>query len=414
MGSVWFALRADLRLRWRAMLGLALLLGLIGGAVLTAAAGARRTETAYPRLLQWAHASQVTIVPGSRELGLTATGTGRTGFYAALGHLPQVEAVSTIMLLGMAVVVRHGPPDMNATTEGSLNGAVGVSVDRVQVLAGHLFNRADRKAVMIDQRMAALTHLRPGGILHVLAIPGFTTTKPDLEHEVPLAFRVSAIVRFDTGIVPADAGSAHPQALFSPAFIREVVLPRFPWLGTSDYAGVRLRPGASMTSFVRRVNVLLNRFPETGKAADIGSNADGVSLTERAMRPEAVALALFAALAGSIALAILSQLLSRQLILDSAEFPVLRALGMARWKLITASLARVGAVTAAGGLLGVGIAIAASPLMPLGLARLAEPSPGLEINLAILGAGLAAAAILPLVLVAPVAVRAHHARGRPG
>ena len=39
MGSTWLALRADLRVRWRAMAGLALLLGLIGGVVLTAAAG---------------------------------------------------------------------------------------------------------------------------------------------------------------------------------------------------------------------------------------------------------------------------------------------------------------------------------------------------------------------------------------
>ena len=58
-GPVWLALRADLRLRWRAALGLALLLGLIGGVVLTAAAGARRTDTAYPRLLRSARAARV-------------------------------------------------------------------------------------------------------------------------------------------------------------------------------------------------------------------------------------------------------------------------------------------------------------------------------------------------------------------
>ena len=51
MATVWLLLRADLRRRWRALLGLALILGLAGGVVITAAAGARRTETAYPRLL---------------------------------------------------------------------------------------------------------------------------------------------------------------------------------------------------------------------------------------------------------------------------------------------------------------------------------------------------------------------------
>jgi hypothetical protein len=49
MAPVWFALRAGTRRRWQALVSLALLLGLAGGVVLTAAAGARRTDTAYPR-----------------------------------------------------------------------------------------------------------------------------------------------------------------------------------------------------------------------------------------------------------------------------------------------------------------------------------------------------------------------------
>ena len=57
MATIWLRLRADLRLRWRPLVGLGLLLGLIGGVVLTAAAGARRTDTAYPRLLSWANAA---------------------------------------------------------------------------------------------------------------------------------------------------------------------------------------------------------------------------------------------------------------------------------------------------------------------------------------------------------------------
>ena len=62
MATVWLKLRVDVRVRWRALAGLALLLGLVGGVVLTAAAGARRTDTAYPRLLQWANAAQVDVL----------------------------------------------------------------------------------------------------------------------------------------------------------------------------------------------------------------------------------------------------------------------------------------------------------------------------------------------------------------
>jgi hypothetical protein len=53
--------------------------------------------------------------------------------------------------------------------------------------------------------------------------------------------------------------------------------------------------------------------------------------------------------------------------------------------------------------------------MPVGLARLAEPAPGIEVNLAILGAGLAVAVVAPLLLVSPAAWRAaSRAAGPPG
>ena len=52
MGAVWLRLRAELRRQWRGLLALAVLLGVIGGIALTAAAGARRTDTAYPRFLR--------------------------------------------------------------------------------------------------------------------------------------------------------------------------------------------------------------------------------------------------------------------------------------------------------------------------------------------------------------------------
>jgi hypothetical protein len=134
MTAAWLTLRAQLRQRWPAMLGLVLLVGLVSGVVLTAAAGARRTDTAYPRMLRWANASQVLVVPG--EQGLATGGSGRTGFYAAMRRLPQVAAMSSTVLLGMAVVVPHGPPDPNANTAASLDGVAARTVDRVRVLAG--------------------------------------------------------------------------------------------------------------------------------------------------------------------------------------------------------------------------------------------------------------------------------------
>ena len=413
MGVAWLTLRADLRRRWRPMLGMVVLIGLVSGVVLVAAAGARRTSTAYPRLLRWASTAQLDLVPGQPRAG--AAGQGRTGYYAAVSQLPQVASLSAVDLLGMAVQPPHGPPDLNINTTASLDAATGLTVNRVRVLAGRLYDPADPRAVMIDQRMAGLAHVGPGGILHVLGIPGFTSAHPDLRHEKRLALRVSAVVRFADGIVPDNAGSAEPRALFSPAFVRQYVAGRYPWLAISDYAGVRLRPGASLASFTRGARSLARQYPATRGTVDVVSLADAVVAVQRAIRPQVVALAAFAVLAGLIGLVILAQMLGRQVSLDAADHPILRALGASRGTLAATSLLRVGAATLGGALLGVGLAIAASPLMPIGLARLAEPDPGVEVNLAILGAGLAVAAVAPLLLVFPAAWRAASpAPGLPG
>ena len=170
-----------------------------------------------------------------------------------------------------------------------------------------------------------------------------------------------------------------------------------------------------MTAFLRTASALAKRYPATGGQIVVFSLSAQVMATERAIRPQAVALAIFAVLAGLIGLAVIGQLLARQLVLDSAEFPILRALGMTRASLAVLGLARLAVVTLAGAVIAVGVAVAASPLMPIGPARLAEPAPGVEVNLAVLGVGLAVIMVLPLAMLGPAAWRAAgRARGPLG
>ena len=393
MGSVWLALRADLRARWRAIAGLAVLLGLIGGVVLTAAAGAHRTDTAYPRLLQWANAAQVDVIP-------TSNGAA-TAYFAALGRLPQVASISTTGLYQAVLPARRGQQLTPVGTLSSPDGRFGISADRVKILAGRPFNPRAAGQAMVNQRLAEQEDLRPGGVLRLLLIPSNPRTgAPEPRLASLRTFRVSAVVIFDTQVVPGVGMNAEPTALLSPPFTATAAA------GRASYgiqAGVRLRPGASMGKFLAAAAALAKRYPATGGRVVFVSLANQIAATDRAIRPQAVALALFAGLAGLIGLAVIVQLLSRQLTLDSAEFPVFRALGMNRARLVTLSLARTAVVTVAGGLIAMGIAVAASPLMPIGAARLAEPAPGIEVNAAILAAGFAVVALVPLALLVPTA-----------
>jgi ABC-type antimicrobial peptide transport system permease subunit len=401
--AIWLTMRAGFRGGWRGWLALALLLGVMSGVVLAAAAGARRTYTAYPRLLTWGHASDLRIAASNSSPSEV--------YYRALGRLPHVAAMSTGALLSVAIQ-GHYRAVAQTQVYASPDGRLGVSVDRVKVLAGRLFDPADPRAVMINQKIADEEHLRPGGILRLAGIPNDRSGNPDLQHAFPLTFRVSAIVVFNSQVVPAVTGDS-PTALLSPAFLRTAAARR---MSGSEYgAFVRLQPGASTTEFLAAASALAARYPATGGKITGISTADQVVATERAIRPHAVALALFAALAGVAALVIIGQLLGRQLVLDSGWFGALRALGMTRGQLAAVSVARAGAMTLAGGCLAVTIAIAASLLMPIGAARLAEPAPGIDVNLAILAVGFAVILLAPLAVVAPAAwAAAAVPKGAPG
>jgi hypothetical protein len=98
-------MRAVLRLaahefqaRWKGWAVLVLLVGMASGAVLTAAAGARRTDTAYPRFLQAYKGSDVLVGPA---------GSGG-GYDNALAGLPDVAAIAPIVGL-QALPLPAGP-----------------------------------------------------------------------------------------------------------------------------------------------------------------------------------------------------------------------------------------------------------------------------------------------------------------
>src|SRR5437762_13846123 len=61
MTAVWLFLRAEARRRWRAWLSLALIVGVFTGGVVTAAAGALRTGSAYARFLDWSRAPDAVV-----------------------------------------------------------------------------------------------------------------------------------------------------------------------------------------------------------------------------------------------------------------------------------------------------------------------------------------------------------------
>src|SRR5437868_15549765 len=92
MTAVWMRARSELRSRLGAVLSLAVIVGVIGGVVIAAAAGARRTETAYPRLLRAERAMDVVVDVTGRDPRVV------DGLAGEVQRLPQVLASARVSL----------------------------------------------------------------------------------------------------------------------------------------------------------------------------------------------------------------------------------------------------------------------------------------------------------------------------
>src|SRR5205085_12176270 len=124
--AVLTRLRAELSSRWRAWGTLAVLIGLTGGVVLTTAAGARRTDTAYARYLRSTKAADVLV---------SAANTGLTGYYDAVAHLPGVAASGAVVGLQAGPLGKDGQPELGSQMVASVDGRYGNDVDHAKLLS---------------------------------------------------------------------------------------------------------------------------------------------------------------------------------------------------------------------------------------------------------------------------------------
>ena len=390
MFAVALLVAHKLRVGWRGWTGLAVIVAIAGGAVLAAAAGASRTDSAYPRFLSQSKASDVLVSPA---------GDGTTGYDAALGALPGVAASAAVVGINALPVAATGALDNGGVVFASLDGRYGHVLDVAKPLAGRLPGPDAPGEVAVSQIGAQQLHLHVGSVLRMAAID----TK---NHARPLTARVVGVFVTRSSVVPVTYLDRVPQILASPALYRELG-PRYHGF---DGAYLKLKPGTSLATLTAQAQQLAKRYPTTGGQVFIADEATQVATIERAIRPQAVALALFALALALTALLIVGQVAARTLMAAGQDNGTLAALGMTRGQLFAASMAEAAVATVAGALGAVAIAIAVSPLTPIGPARLAEPDPGISVNAGVLAAGAAAIVVLLAARVAVTAWRQAGAR----
>jgi ABC-type lipoprotein release transport system permease subunit len=373
VGAVGFLVRCDLRRRWRSLLALALLVGVVGGVVLAALAGARRTERAYPRLLDAlaAHDASVEVSPA---------------YFDEVAGLPEVEVAAPASFVFVRPLGFESDDLLSlAATDERFNNVV----DRPRLLDGRrpVPGRADE--VLVNQETADRLGI---GVGSVLPLASLTPRQMDRlvggeDPGEPAGPEIEVTV-VGVGRTEEELASGTPIVLFTPAFYAR----HHDDIGHFDeILQVRLTRGErDLAAFERG----LRRVVPESEGAIVETHAETKGEIEDATGVQATSLVMFAlvvALAGFVAI---GQALARQIALAADEQPVLHALGLGRWQRGVALLLPAVVVAVIGAMVAAGLAVLASSLLPTGFARRVEPDPGLAADWLVLGVGCVAVAIL--------------------
>jgi putative ABC transport system permease protein len=178
MEAVFHLAALRLRARWRGWAALAVLAAVAGGAVLAAAAGASRTDTAYPRFLATSRASDLLVSP---------LGSNSDDYVDAIASLPGVAASAGLAGLSAGPVSSVGVIDYDATMFAPLDGNYGHTVDIPKMLAGRLPGPDAPGEIAVTQIAAQELNLHVGSVLRVVAMANAPHSRPRL-----LTERVSA------------------------------------------------------------------------------------------------------------------------------------------------------------------------------------------------------------------------------
>ena len=381
MRAVWAYLRRDLRRRAAAWIVLALFLGVVAGASLTAMAGARRANSAYPRFLRSHNSSDVSTggLPGSVNIDDALT---------AVESLPQVTDANRLrIVLGRARI--HGRvfslPDFFGFAAGRDNEVA--QLDTPKLLQGRLADPGSASEVVTIFGTARNLGLRVGDRMSVILGNPFSPGGP----EVPV--RVVGIIAVPGGF-DGVSGAAPSGVVLTKAFLDRYagsLIP--PDTGDFYFSQIKLKHGtADIPSFV-------NALKKTPYAdMDMQFTAAHTADVQKALHPYSVALWLLGGITALIALLIGGQLLARHIALSSEDYPALRALGIGRRELLVIGLMRALAIAAVAAPLCILTAFLLSPLTPIGDARIAEPSPGLAFDASVMLLGALALVVLAMLL----------------
>ena len=388
MGAVRLVFGTEFRRRWRSWLILVVLIALVAGLVLAAAAAGRRTATAFPRFVA-SHGYDVYIynqepVPGLSRLpgvsSVTAIGNPATGqplcacttrainpsnFY--INELSPNALRRVVKLVAGQMPAKSSPYDVLASF--TLQQDYGVHIG--SVIHAPLYASSQLPA------LASGANVSPSGPMVAFHVVGIGAAE--------MEFPSGSTPEYDLFTTPAFARAVNKRIVLASVYL------------------VRLRhETASLPRFAAAAGPLHLVY--------VSNQATAAAAVAASIHPQAVGWWVLAVLAALVGIAVIGQALGRQSVVESEEYPSLVALGLPRRHLVVLGMARNLMVALVGATGAVIVAFALSPLTPVGEARLAEPSTGLAFDPLVLLLGALATVVVVLLLGIWPAVRASRVR----
>ena len=384
MSTVWMWFRTEWRGRWRALLGLALLMAFACASVSATVAGARRGASAYDRLLAVTEPGTVLVLLNQGAFD-----------WEAVRSMPDVASVSAFAVTGYGVDGLGDHPENGSTALGGfpfVDDQILDTLERPVVLEGRLADPARDDEVMVSPKFASHFGKRVGDrlTLHLYSAEQLDTydegdpAGPEIEATIVGVIRsgwFSDTADNSTGSVQPSLGlyRDHPDNIVGTAGVVNI------------NALVRLRDGAAgldrfERDFSQRFGIENAEF-ESG--VDSAQHIHDVTTFEaRAM----MVLALTALVASAILLGIA---ISRYCSGSFADLDVMRSFGAGPAQLRAAIALAPTSAAAGGAALAVAASYWASGWFPVGSAALYEPAPGRSFD---------ALVLLPLLLIVPALV----------
>jgi hypothetical protein len=386
LSVAWYRLRVGFGRRRDSYLVLALLVGLVGGIAMGAVTAARRTQSSFSAYLASTNPSNLSVsvyggFNSANDVSYAASATRR------IAHLPGVRHVEAAISLNAVPLRADGAARLGTDTlvstlpVASVNGLY-FNQDRLAVTQGRLADPDRPDEIVMTAAAAHLLGFHVGQVIpyglytqQQTSLPAFGT--PSVPPHRRIAARLVGLVQVGNAIVQDDIDRFPTFIFFTPALAKEVLADSGQGTAGAVIYGLQLDQGNSGVAAVERG---FSRLVPRGTVDQFHATGPVAAKVDRTLKPLAIALGVFGAVAALAALLIGVQVISRQLRAADQDLTVLRALGASPATIAADGMIGMLGAIATGSVLAVAVAVAVSPLAPLGPVRPVYPAPGIAFD----------------------------------